>query len=406
MNKKDLEKKYIELLLKRCLNFNNSKSLFIDYEIDNAEFVRNLVEEAKRIGVDDIYLRENNDTIKRDILMSSTKEEVVSNPYFNQSIWDQYALKNASFLILETEHPGLMDEVDADVLCAVKYVERTTKPIYKKKQISFEIPWCIAALPNKLWANKLFPNLIADDANDKLFELICKMCMADKDDPIESWNQFLKNQAKIVKVLNDLEITTMHYKNALGTDLSVELTPKTNFANAGSLGNNVIVNMPSYEIFSNPNFRKTNGIVYNSKPLFYEGKVVDNFFVEFRDGKVINYGAKKGYDVLRGIITSDEYSSYLGEVALINDDSPISNTNLVFETTLFDENASCHLAFGGGFGGCLEDGSKYSKQELIEIGVNPSKTHVDFMIGTSDLDIEAKTNRGKVLIFKKGNINL
>ena len=161
--------------------------------------------------------------------------------------------------------------------------------------------------------------------------------------------------------------------------------------------------MPSYEIFTSPDYRYTNGIVYSAKPLIYNGALIEDFYIIFKDGKAISSGAKKGSEVLTGIINSDQNSCYLGEVSLINHDSPISNTGLVFGTTLFDENASCHLALGDSFPECLEKGLSKTKEELLQEGLNNSKNHVDFMIGTSDLNITAETINGTIPIFQNGN---
>ena len=196
----------------------------------------------------------------------------------------------------------------------------------------------------------------------------------------------------------------MHYKNNLGTDLTVELPSDVIWNSAaGEEDSNMLVNMPSYEIFTSPNYKKTSGIVYSAKPLIYGGGKIDEFYIEFKEGKVINYDAKQGKEILKQIIESDENSCYLGEVALVNNNSPISNTNLVFGTTLFDENASCHLALGDGFPDSLKEGLTMTKDELLRKGINQSKNHVDFMIGTKDLEIEAETKDGIVQIFKDGN---
>jgi len=402
----ELENKYIELLLKRCINFNNSKSLFISYQPENIDFINKLVDKAKEYGVTDIYLYNENINEKHEILKNISYDEIEKHPFFNKKIWDEYALKGASFLILESEYPGLMDDISKEKLARARYIDRATRPIYKKLQLEFQIPWCIATLPSKRWATDLFPKLDEEKAYNKLFDLICEMCMIKTDNPIESWNTFLKEQEIIKEKLNSLEISKMHYKNNLGTDLYIEITPNTVWHSAGSLGKDMLVNLPTYEIFTNPDFRKTKGIVYSSRSLCYNGSNVKDFYLEFKDGKVIEYGAKEGKDLLKGIIESDEYSSFLGEAALVPYNSPISNTNLVYGNITFDENASCHLALGNGFAECLINSKHLSEDDLFNIGVNPSKNHVDFMIGTNDLEIEADTKRGKVLIFKNGKYNI
>ena len=396
------EKKYIKLLLERCLNFNKSKSLLISYDKVNKSFVDHVVEYAKTLGVNDIYLDEDDINTTKEKLENLTLDEIEQDPYFDKTIWDEYAKKDASFLMLETEFPNELEDIDPLKIAKAKYINRTTRELFRKKEASNEIPWCIAALPNEKWARSIFPN--EDNAYEKLYEVILNMCMVDKEDPIKSWNEHLNKLKKLSTKLTDLKITKLHYKNSLGTDLTIELPSDVIWNSAaGSEDSNMLVNMPSYEIFTSPNYLKTNGIVYSAKPLIYGGGKIDEFYIEFKDGKVVNYDAKKGKEILKQIIESDENSCYLGEVALVNNNSPISNTNLVFGTTLFDENASCHLALGDGFPDSIKDGLTMTKEELLGKGINQSKNHVDFMIGTKDLEIKAETKEGSILIFENGN---
>ena len=299
-----------------------------------------------------------------------------------------------------------MDDIKPENIAKARFVNRTTRKIFRQKETTYQIPWCIAALPNEIWAKHLFK----DDPNSyqKLTDTIYKMCMINTPNPINSWNNYLESCKNIVDKLNKLEIKTLHYTNSLGTDLNIEMPDNCIWVSAANEDNGMmIVNMPSYEIFSTPNYKKTNGIVYSSRPLIYGGGIIDDFYLQFKDGKVIDYNAKIGKDILKGIIESDSQSSFLGEIALVNNDSPISNTNLVFGTTLFDENASCHLALGEGFSECIENGLNLTKAQLLKAGINQSENHVDFMIGTKDLEIEAETKNGKkVKIFKKGNFNI
>lgn len=398
---KELEDKYVELLLKRCLNFEKSKSLFISYDVVNKDFVEKVIAKAKEMGVVDIGIDEEDINITHDKLKKLSLEEIENDPYFNKSKWDDYATKNASFLMLETEFPHLMDDIDPDKISKAKYINRTTRNIFREKEKTYAIPWCIAALPNAVWAKEIFKS---DNSYDKLYKVIFDICMIDDNDPIENWNNYGEESKKLSDKLNKLEIKQLHYKNSLGTDLIIEMPDHCLWKSVGDDGDGkMIVNMPSYEIFSSPNYLKTNGIVYNSRPLSYGGGLIDEFFIEFKDGKVVNYDAKTGKEILKGIIENDNNSCYLGEVALVNNDSPISNTGLIFGITLIDENASCHLALGDGFPDTIEGGLKMSKEELLKNGINQSKQHVDFMIGTPDLEIFALTNEGEKYIFKKGN---
>ena len=400
---KELEEKYINLLLNKCLNITSHKSLFISYNDLVKEFANNIKLTAERLGIKDIYLCNDQDYEKRDILKTINKEDIKNNPIFNNAIWDEYAKKGACFLLIDSEIPHLMEGISEDLVVEAMHVSRTTKPIYKEKQMKNEIPWCIAAFPNKEWAKDLFKGLSEEESYNKLFYLICDMCMINKDtDPIDNWNKFFLRQQELTEKLNNMHIKKLHYQNSLNTDLEIELNDNTIWTSCAN-DKNMIANMPSYEVFTSPNYKKTNGIVHSSKPLIYNGTVIDKFYLKFKDGKCIESSATIGDKVLKNIINTDEYSPYLGEVALVNYDSPISNTNQVFNTTLFDENASCHLALGSGFHECLKDGLNMNDDELRKNGVNVSSTHVDFMIGTSDLSIIAETANGQVQIFKNGN---
>lgn len=396
----DLDIKYAKLVLERCLSFKKSNSLFISYNKLNKEFVNLIIKLAKKMGINDIYEEEIDYYYKHDLLMKSSIEEISENPYFSSAIWDTYAKRDASFLFIESEMPGLMDDVSPEKLAKSAYIRRYTKPIYNEKRDKGLLSWCIIAYPNEIWANKIFK----DDASSymKLKQAIFNACMINTENPIESWNRQLDFIAKKANKLNELNIKKLNITNSLGTNLELELPNDAIWCSASE--GEKIVNMPSYEIFTSPDYLKTNGIVYSALPLIYNGALVKDFYLEFKGGKVVNFDALVGKDILEGIINSDPYACYLGEVALVNNDSPISNTGLIFETTLFDENASCHLALGSGFNECIKDGVDMSSIELKEKGINQSKNHVDFMIGTKDLKIIATTSSGdKVTIFEMGN---
>lgn len=394
-----MEEKYIKLLLEKCVNFDKSKSLLIYYDVINQKFVDRVVEYAKELGVTDIYLDEKDLYEEHEVLETLTLEEIENSLYFNDSIWDEYAEKGASFLILRAPIPNLMDDIDPKKLAKAEYIKRVTKPVYKKRQLNYEIPWCIAALPNEIWAKELFGD--RDDSLYLLTDLIYKMCMVDTNDPIKSWDNHLERNKNKINELNNLKLKLLHYKNGLGTDLTLELSKDSLWCDAGKNG---LVNMPSYEIFSSPNYKKTNGIVYSSRPLVYNGGLIDNFWLKFKNGKVVDYDAEKGKEILKGILESDTNARYLGECALVENNSPISNTGYVYGLTLIDENASCHLALGAGFTECIKNGEYKTEEELLNSGINMSKVHVDFMIGTADLEIIGETfDNKKIKIFENGN---
>ena len=401
----ELENKYVDLLINRCLSFKKSNSLFINYYSDNDAFVEKLVNAAKSRGIEDIYLDRNDKEERHQKLLQSV-EKINNDNYFDDSIWDEYAKKDAAFLMLSTEFPGYFSDVPAENMTAASLKSRTSKPIYKLKQLTNDISWCIAVIPNKIWAKEKFPNLSEEDAYNEYFKLMCQCTMVDKDNPIEEWNKFLDRQRMLVSKLNELQITKMHYTNSLGTDLVIGLSSDALWQCAGYEGEDVIVNMPTYEVFTSPDYRLTEGIVYASKPLMYGGALVDKFWVKFKDGKVIDYDAKVGKEILKGIIESDDYSCFLGECALVSKNSGVAKTNFVFGETCLDENASCHIALGDAFPECIEGGFEETRESLRTKGLNHSTNHVDFMIGTDDLNITAMTKNGEKLIFKDGDFNI
>lgn len=406
MTIKELEDKYIDLLLNRCINFDKSKSLLINYNIENQNFIDKLVEKANEIGIYDIYLDKEDIFLKHNVLKKIEYDNIKNEKIFNKDIWDIYASKGASFLLLRSSYPGLMDDINPKKLSYATYIERTTCKIYRELQKEFKIPWCIATLPSETWAKKIFPEYDSKKAYEELFKLIFKICMVDFENPILNWNNFLSYQKTIQDKLNLLKIKKLHYKNSLGTDLHLTLPKNVIWQIAGSLGDNMLVNLPTYEIFASPDYRYTNGKVYSSRPLCYNGKIIKNFYLEFKDGKVVDYDALEGKELLGEIINSDNYSCFLGEIALVNYDSPISKLNTIFYETTIDENASCHLALGEGFGECIIKGQEMTENELLENGICQSRNHVDFMVGTNDLEIVADTEFGKKLIMKNGNIVL
>lgn len=405
MKIKDLEDKYLDFILSRCINFNKSKSLFISYIKENKQIIDKLVKKAQEKGINDIYLEEIDLNYQHELLSKLTIEEIKTHDYFQSNIWDEYAKKDASFLMAESYIPHLMDDIAEEKIAVANFQKRSTKPIYRKKQANYDIPWCIFCLPNEVWADLIFPN--SKNSYEDLYLTIFKACMIDENDPSAYWNNYIEKTNAKVELLNDLEIKRLHYTNSLGTDLYVNLIPNAKWLGVGTgKEKDMLVNMPSYEIFTSPDYHKTEGIVYSSKPLNYNGTLIEDFFLEFKDGKIINYDARKGKNVLKGIIESDANSKYLGEVALVPINSPIANMNLTFYETLFDENASCHLALGDSFITIIDNYEKYSKDDLLAMGLNQSKIHVDFMIGTDDLNIDAETKDGIINIFKDGKFNI
>lgn len=405
---KELERKYVDLILQRCVNFEQSKSLMIHCDFkEHVPFAELIKQRANELGIFDVCINVNDLDDIHDYLMSTPVEKITLNPIINKSAWNEYALKGGALVFLNSTAPGLMDDVPAEKIDTWHKISETVVPYYRAQVSKYTFPWCIVCMPNERWAKSLFPDCA--NAYEKLYLYIMKMCMIDKKDPVAAWKEYIDGNNYYKNKLNRLGIKAMHFTNSLGTDLTLEIPEDNiwlNLDKTDAKGGQMIANMPSYEIFTTPDYRRTNGIVYSSRPLVYGGKVIEDFSITFQDGKVIAVKAKKGQELLEKIIYETPGAEYLGEVALVQNDSPISNTGLVFNTTLFDENASCHLALGRGFAKTFKGHETMSDEELHERGLNLSKNHIDFMIGTPDLDISAETKEGTQLVFKKGNFNI
>ena len=401
---KDKFYKYACLLLDVGLNIQEGQPLVITAPVESIEFIRVLSKCALDRGVTDIYFDWTDDELKHQQLLKYGDDSISNSLFFNKKVYDDYAKKDGAFLMLVSENPDIMNDVDSFKLDYASRISRTSRTFYKKRQSTNDVAWCIAAVSTYGWAHKIF-----NDSNcvEKLWNLIFSICLVDKKDPIEEWENKLLISSNRCDRLNELNFKTLHYTNSLGTDLYVGLSDGAKWCGAGEpmpSGRRIVANIPTEEIFTSPNRLMTSGIVYSSKPLVYNGYIIDDFWIKFEDGKVISFDASKGKDVLSSIINGDDTSCYLGECALVPYDSPISNSGVIFYTTLFDENASCHLALGTGFPNTLDGTDGKEKDELISMGLNVSDVHVDFMIGTSDLKIEGVTYDGKnVLIFENGN---
>jgi aminopeptidase len=278
---------------------------------------------------------------------------------------------------------------------------------YRSRIISDKNVWCVVAIPTKSWAKKVFMELSEELAVEKLWASIFQAVRVDREDPAKAWAYHINKLKITMNFLNENNFKYLIYKNELGTDLSIEL-PKLHIWLGGSSksieGTEFVPNIPTEEVFTLPLKTGVNGKVFSSKPLNYNGNLIYNFSMTFKEGRIVDFTAEKGYEILKSIIETDEGSHYLGEVALVPFDSPISNSNILYYNTLFDENASCHLAIGQAYPVCIKGNDNMSKEELENAGVNDSLKHVDFMVGTKDLNITGITEDDKeVEIFKNGN---
>lgn len=403
----ELMEKYAKTILEVCLKVDVDKPLFISANLERLDFVRIVEKIAYEKGIKDIYFDLSDSIIKHDGLKYLSLEELKEHQYWNKEKWNEYAKKGAAFLMLASETPGLMSDIDPKKLSDISmYAFETRKEFddLRDKQIT---PWCIAAVPTESWAKEVFPN--SEKPLEELWMKIFEACALTEKNPEALWQNKIDKLKTRAQKLNDLKIKKLIYKNSKGTDFEIELLDKTIWCSGKSTlqnGKEILVNFPTEEIFTSPDYRTANGIVYSSKPLMYHDVKIDNFWIKFENGKVVEFDAESGKDTLKEMIYSSENSDYLGEVALVPNDSPISNTNIVFYETLFDENAACHLALGDSFQECYEGGPEMTKEELNVLGLNKCLNHVDFMIGTNDLSIKGITKNGEeIIIFNEGNFS-
>ena len=399
--------KYAHLLLERGLCINKAEPLIINAPIEAADFVRVLTEVACELGVNDIYFDWYDEVLKHTELKYYGEDAIKNSRFWNKSIHDEYAKKDAAFLFLTSYHPGIMDDIDPKKMKVAGETSLYTRKLCREMQSNNQLDWCIASVATKEWGKLLFPN--SSNPHEELWNLIFDICLINEDNPLLAWDNKMKNNKDMCLKLTNLKIKKLHYQNNLGTDLIIELSDKAIWCGGSSIikGREPIVNIPTEEVFTTPDKFKTNGVVYTSLPLIHAGIKIDNICLEFKDGRVISYHATSGEEELKNILETDSESNMLGECALVDKNTKIALSNTLFYETLFDENASCHIALGRGFKECLTNGDKLTEIELEKIGYNRSKNHVDIMIGTKDLNITATTYDDKeIIIFKDGSFNI
>lgn len=404
--KKALLKNYAELLVKMGVNVQKGQELNVYASIDQVPLVTEVVKWAYKVGAKKVNVEWGCQEVSklhykyRSVETLSTVEN-----------WEVEKMKHRvealpARLLIVSDDPDGMKGVDQKKIAMSR---RATYPIMKPfiDQIENKEQWCIAGASSSKWAKKVFPHLSKSKAVEALWDAIFTSSRVDGY-AIENWEKHNDNLTKKCDYLNSLKLKELRYTSSNGTNLKVGLIENAVFmgGNEKALGSNIIFNpnIPSEEIFTTPKKGLAEGIVYSAKPLSYQGQLIENFSVRFENGKAVEVKAEKGEELLKEMISMDETAGYLGEVALIAYDSPINNTGLLFFETLYDENASCHLALGRGFSNCIKDYEKYTKEEIDEMGINDSMIHVDFMIGSKDMSIVGITSSGEeIQIFKDGN---
>ena len=406
MNKSFLIK-YASLAVNIGVNIQKDNILVISSPIETAEFARLITEEAYKSGAKDVIVHYGDQKLTKIKLENISLETISNIPEWQAESYNYYARQEACFISISASDPDGLKGVPVEKIVASQKARTSALKEYFDNSMSNKCRWCVLSVPTLSWAKKVFPKVSDDEAMESLWDVIFKTVRVDTENPVNAWEKHNAYLEEKIKFMNNNNFKSVHLKSANGTDLNIELPEGNIWAGGSERDVNGIpfnANMPTEEVFTLPKKTGVNGIVYSSKPLSYGGNLIDNFSITFKDGKAINFTAETGYDVLKQMLESDEGAKYLGEVAFVPYNSPISNSKLIFFNTLFDENAACHLAFGRAYESCVKDADKYSEEELEKIGVNNSIIHVDFMIGTSDLEVTGINENGETIqIFSNGN---
>ena len=402
--KKSVLRAYARLIAESGVNVQKGQEVFITAGLDQPEFVAMVVEECYRRKAKKVVVDWNYQPLTRLHVRHQSLTTMSTLDNYEEARWQHYVDTIPCRIYLESDDPDGLRGVNQEKMAKA---QQKKYPIIKgyRDQIENRYQWCIAAVPGVKWAKKLFPELRASQAVEKLWEAILHTSRVD-DDPVAAWDAHNKDLKSRCDYLNGLGIRELQYRASNGTDLRVGMIPEAQFCGGGETSLQGIFfnpNIPTEECFISPKRGVAEGIVYSSKPLSYQGQLIDRFWIRFREGKAAEWGAEENEALLTKLITMDEGSAYLGECALVPFNSPINETGILFYNTLFDENACCHLALGMGFADTIRDFEHKTLEECRALGVNDSSVHEDFMIGSADLSIDAVCTGGKtVAIFRDG----
>ena len=398
---------YARLLVRVGLNVQRGQTLVISSPVECAYFARLCAAEAYAAGCKEVVMNWHDDALGRMKYLYADDAVFDDVPLWRRHFFNDYAQEGAAYLAISASDPENLKGVDGSRIIRAQQASGKALKEFDRLQMCSGFPWCIASIPIPSWAKTVFPEDGEERAMERLWDAIFRAVRISGDGKaVEKWQAHLKTLHARMEKLNALKFKSLHYTNALGTDLTVEL-PEGHIWEAGNdvtlSGQEYIANIPTEELFTSPLKTGVNGVVYASLPLVHDGNIIDGFRFVVKDGKIVEARARQGEETLQAAIAVDEGASYFGEVALVPYDSPISNQKILFYNTLFDENAACHIAFGEAYP-CLEGGQKMTKEELKARGLNDSITHVDFMVGTPDLQIVGTTHDGREIpVFENGN---
>lgn len=396
---------YASLIVKVGINLQKGQYVIIKVEPELEDFAAIVTKQCYLNGAKHVYIEYTSAKINKVAMTYSSVEDLSTVNAYDEARFKFRVDENPALIWLDGDDPDGKKGIDP-IKSATVNRNRMSKMLKYIEAINNKYQWCIAGVPSKRWAKKVFPSLSEEEAVEALWSAILKTSRADDFNAVENWNKHSAELKNRCKYLNSLNLKSLHYTSKKGTDLTVGLIPGVKFDGGSETTLTGIViqpNIPTEECFTSPKKGEAEGIVYASKPLVYQGQMIEDFSVRFEKGKAVEVNARVGKEVLESILSLDEGASYLGECALVPFNSPINNIGILFYNTLFDENAACHLALGKGFTNLYPGYENMSDEEIYSKGINKSSSHVDFMIGDNTLNIVGTTVDGKeIQIFKDG----
>ena len=403
--KKSILRAYARLIVRCGANVQKGQEVLINAELDQPEFVQMVVEEAYKAKAAKVTVDWSYQPLQKLHVRNQSLKTLGTVTEWQKAKMQHYCDVLPCSIYLTSEDPDGLKGMNMEKMAKASQMRY---PIMKgyRDQMENKYQWCIAAVPGVAWAKKVFPGLSKNQAVEKLWEAILFTSRVNED-PIKAWEEHNADLKARCDYLNGLGIDSLHYTAANGTDFTVGLIPESHFCGGGETSLKGIFfnpNIPTEECFISPMRGKAEGIVYATKPLSYQGQLIEGFSIRFEGGKAVEVHAEKGEELLKTMIGMDEGSAYLGECALVPQASPIAESGLLFYNTLFDENAACHLALGMGFADTINDFHNKTLEECRALGVNDSMIHEDFMIGCDTMNIDATTRDGRVVpVFRNGN---
>ena len=405
-NFNELLKKYARLIAETGVATEKGHTVVLQISVDQAPLARLITQEAYKLGAAEVIVQWTDDQIQREFLLHAATDRIEDDPQSQIDQADEWLEKGASRISVVSADPDAFAGVDSHRVATYQAAAGKALMNLRKATQANKVSWTVVAAAGKQWAAKVFPDLPEEEQVDALWDQIFKTTRVYEEDPVLAWKKHDEKLAKKAEELNQEQFSALHY-TAPGTDIIIGLPKNHLWEGAGSYnarGEKFMANMPTEEVFTAPDSHRVDGYISSTKPLSYAGTIISGMKFTFKDGKVVDFSAEQGEDVLEKLLDTDEGARRLGEVALVPDPSPISQSGIIFFNTLFDENASNHLALGSAYAFSVKGGTEMSDEELAEAGLNRSQTHVDFMVGSDKMDIDGIREDGSTVpIFRNGD---